>query len=343
MTGKTGKNEKAGKRGNSEGSIFQRKDGRWVAKITTGFDPLTGNQLVKTLYASSQKDAIKKREEYLVAVKTGTYTEPNRAGLGDYMSRWLDLYVKPKVRESTFTKYKTYMDANIIPAIGKAEIQKITSDMLQNFYNEKAKTHSSSTIAILHQLISGCLKHAVRQKVLSFNPAELTERPAVKHKEVLPFTQDELNKFLEVAKADPLYPYFVTMLHTGVRRGELCALHWRDVDFNASVITVRESLNRITAYEGKTRLAFSDPKTETSKREIPIPPEVVQVLKAHKAKQNEERYRRQAAGREQAGLINCPRQSEIRDLKIPVGVSLGVKPLSYPILRPRTPRFLWWV
>jgi len=284
-----GKSKKTGKRGSGEGSVFQRKDGRWAAKITTGFDPLTGKQMVKTLYADSQKDAIKKREDYLVAVKTGTYTDPTKATLEDYTNRWLDLYVKPKVRESTFTKYKTYARANIFPVLGKVEIQKITSDMLQNFYNEKAKTHSSSTIAILHQLISGCLKHAVRQKVLPFNPAELTQRPAVKHKEVMPFDKAELDKFLETAKDDYLYSYFFTMLYTGVRRGELCALRWKDVNFKAGVIIVRESVNRIETYEGKTKLAFAGPKTENSKREIPLPAEVIQVLKAHKVKQNEQR------------------------------------------------------
>lgn len=283
------KQKKKGKRANGEWSIFQRKDGRWVAKGTVGIDPLTGKQIFKTLYGKSQKDVLKAKEDYLVAVKTGAYTDPTKALLKDYMMRWLDLYVKPKIRESTFAKYKTYARANIFPVLGDVEIQKITSDMLQNFYNEKANTHSSSAIAILHVLMNGCLRHAVRQKVLSYNPDELTERPTVKYKEVIPFGPDELDRFLVVAKDDYIHPYLITMLHTGTRRGELCALRWRYVNLEARIISIRESLNRIEGYDGKTRLEFSEPKTEASKRDIPIPDEVIRLLKSHRARQAEQK------------------------------------------------------
>lgn len=280
--------KKAGKRAAGEGLLRKRSDGRWEARMPTKIDPLTGKQKFKSFYGHSQAEAKAKRDEYLTAVRTDTYVEPKKTLLGDYMKKWLELYVQPRIKESTYSKYLFNMNKHIIPELGKAELQKIDVDMLQKFYNEKAKSLSTSVIAILHQLINGCLKHAVKQREILNNPAQLTERPRVRYKEVKPFTKEELQKFLDVAKDDQFNNLFVLDLHTGLRKGELLALQWKDIDFKKGVLHVERSIGRIgKPGEKGTKIVVSSTKTEAGKRDIPFSGEIIQLLKAHKATQNE--------------------------------------------------------
>ena len=281
--------KKAGKRANGEGTIRQRKDGRWEVIITVGTDPMTGKPKTKSLYGKTQKEVKEKRDAYFVAVKTGTYVEPDRTTFGTWVTRWLDLFAKPKVRMSTYAKYRINTKTHILPKLGNVELQKLTTEHIQEFYNEKAASLSSSVIAILHQIINGSLKQAVRQKVIINNPAENTVRPTVKYKEISPLTSLEVTAYLETAKNERLYAAFLLDIYTGLRRGELLALRWKNVDLKAGVLTVKESLNRVETYSGKTELVFSEPKTANSKREIPLLSNIVQELKAHKARQNEEK------------------------------------------------------
>lgn len=280
---------KTKKRASGEGLVRKRPDGRWEARITVGIDPVTGKPKFKHFYGKTQAEAIEKRDAYLTAVRTGTYVEPQKILFGEWVNRWLELFVKPKVRQSTYAKYQINTRTHIVPALGHIELQKLTTEHIQEFYNEKAQTHSSSVIAILHQIINGSLKQAVKQRVVLNNPAEYTERPQVRYREVEPLTEEEVSKFLQAARGDRLYAAFLLDLFTGLRRGELLALRWSDVDFKAGTITVRESLSRVEIEPGKTELVFSEPKTESGKRTIPLLPEVVQELKRHKARQNEER------------------------------------------------------
>ncbi|RJQ30570.1 MAG: site-specific integrase [Peptococcaceae bacterium] len=284
--------KKQGKRANHEGTITKRSDGRWEVKITASRDAATGKPMRKCIYGKTQKEAKEKRDEYLVKVKTGTYVKPDTITLGSWVSRWLELFVQPKVKMSTYSKYTINLRAHVIPGLGSIELQKIATEQLQEFYNKKAKTLSSSALAILHQIINGSLKQAVKQKLIINNPAEFTSRPAVRYKEIAPLTANEVAKYLAAAKPGRLYPAFLLDITTGLRRGELLALHWKDVNLETGVLTVRESLSRVEdTATGKTSLVFSEPKTMAGKREVPILPDVVKELKTHRAKQAEERLK----------------------------------------------------
>lgn len=278
-----------GKRGHGEGTITKRKDGRWMAQVTVGRDPLTGKLKRKTFYGKTRREVQEKLDNFKAEVKTGTYVEPRKTTFGDWVTCWLELYVKPTVKMSTFSKYRINARTHIIPNLGHIELQQLTTDHIQEFYNALAKTHSSSVIAIVHQIISGCLKAAVKQKVILNNPAEHTVRPTVKYREITPLSPQEVTAYLEAAKGERLYAAFLLDFYTGLRRGELLALRWSDIDLDAGILTVRRSLSRVETYDGKTKLVFSEPKTASSKREIPLLPFVLQELKAHKARQAQEK------------------------------------------------------
>lgn len=274
------------------------------------FDPIANETKRKTFYGKTRKEVQEKLDTYKAEVKTGTYVEPTKTKFEDWVTRWLELYVKPKVKMSTFSKYNINANTHIAPGLGKIELQQLTTDHIQEFYNKMAKTHSTSVLAILHQIINGALKAAVKQKVIISNPAEYTVRPSVSYKEITPLSPDEVKKYLDTARGDKLYAAFLLDFYTGLRRGELLAIRWSDItlrtkkgvtltmadDFNWSkdwkkidvtsgTITVKQSLSRVENYEGKTELVFSVPKTESGKREIPLLPFVLLELKSHKVTQ----------------------------------------------------------
>jgi len=277
------------KRGHGEGTIYKRNDGSWTAQVSIGRDPATGKLKRRTFYGKTRKEVQEKLDTVKAEVKTGTYIEQNKVTFGDWITRWLELYVKPTVKMSTFSKYRINVDTHAIPKLGEFELQRLTTDQIQEFYNNLAKTHSSSVLAILHHVVSGALKATVKHKFILNNPAENTVRPTVNYKEVIPLSPAEVKKYLEAARSERLYAAFFLDFYSGLRRGELLALHWSDIDLTSGVLTVRQSLNRVENYDKKTQLVFSEPKTASGKREIPLLPFVVQELKAHKARQAREK------------------------------------------------------
>jgi len=158
---------------------------------------------------------------------------------------------------------------------------------------------SSRTVRYTHAVIYSALKQALKEQLIARNVAEAVVLPAQQKKEIRPLTTEEVHRLLSAAKDDRLYPAFLLELGSGLRRGELLGLRWQDVDLKAGVITVRQSLIRTRA-----GLVFQEPKTERSKRNLPLPPAVVRELKAHRARQAEEKLLL-GPDYEDRGLVFC--------------------------------------
>lgn len=287
----------AGKRGHGEGTVTRRPDGKWMAQASIGRDPATGKTRRVTKYFKTRKEAAAWLAEMQHRKNTGTLTEPSRLTLGEWLPRYLEVYVKPKVRPSSYANYHDVARRHILPALGSIPLQGLQTHTIQEFYNERAERGrqdggplSPRMVHLIHQVLNGCLKQAVRERLLTVNPAEYTTRPGLKYREMTPLTPEEVNAYLEAAKGERLYAAFLLELTTGLRRGELLALKWDDFDPDKGTLTVRRTLARVRLVDkGGSELRFSEPKTESGKRTIPLLPEVIRELKAHKARQNEER------------------------------------------------------
>ncbi len=298
----------AGKRGHGEGTIYKRKDGRWEAKASIGFDPATGKPKRLTKYFKTRKEA----QEWLAKVAhekaTGIFVEPHRVTVGEWLDRWLEVYVRPSVRDTTYQNYETLVRCHIKPYLGGKPIQKLMPGDLQAFYNAKleggradGKEGGMSTRAVryLHFLLSAALKQAVKEGLVSRNVAEATNPPKQGKKEIQYLTTEEIQRFLQVARESRYYVAMLTELGTGLRRGELLGLKWEDVDLKRGVITVRRQLVR-----AKGGPVFHEPKTESGIRTVTVPAEVLKELKAHKARQNEEKLLLGNAY-DDSGLVFC--------------------------------------
>lgn len=273
------------RRGNGEGTIYQRKNGTWAGLLTIGRDE---NGKLKRLSFSgrTRKEVAEKLAKAKAELQQGTFVEPNKLTLGDWLDVWLKEYKKPTLRPEVFDTYEMIIRVHLKPALGSVLVQALRPEMVQRLYNEKAASGlSPATVRKIHQVLHGALKQAVRNQLVTRNVSEATTLPkAGQTREVRALTLEEQEKFLKALEGNRLEVAFKVLLGTGLRRGELLGLTWRDVNLTNGTITVRQSLIR-----AKGKLVIQDPKTKTSKRTIPLPDDLVAELKAHRARQAQEK------------------------------------------------------
>lgn len=286
------KKVKKRRRGHGEGSITQRKDGRWQASVLIGYDPETGRPKRKYFYGRTRKEVQRKLREIIPEVQAGTYREPANITVAEWFTTWLNVYMKPSLRPTTWESYRYQVEGHIIPALGHLKLPQLQTVHIQRLYNKKLKSGrldgrkgglSPRSIKYIHTVIHSALEQAKKEGMIIINPAEATKLPKQEQKEIKYLDAAEAAIFLATAKESKHFAAFFLALNTGIRRGELLGLRWQDIDFKACQLTVNQGLVRVT---GKG-LIFQEPKTKLSNRVINLAPAVLQVLKEHKAEQNE--------------------------------------------------------
>lgn len=294
---------KKNKRGNGEGTIYKRKDGTWCAQITTGTDPLKGTPVRKTVYGKTRVEVKDKLIEVQNQLRTQTFADPGKLTFGEWIETWLTVTMKNSLRQTTYESYEVQVYKHIIPTIGHIKLKDLQTADLQRLYNAKLESGradkmknekgdlvpregglSPKSVRYIHGIINTAIKQAVSEHKLVMNPAEAVKLPRNPKKEMKTLSRDDIGVFLEKAKTYRYFAAYFLELATGLRRGEILALRWKDIDLKAGTVRVARHLVRI-----KGGLAFQEPKTEKSKRSVEITEEAIQVLKAHKAKQNAEK------------------------------------------------------
>jgi integrase len=264
----------AKRRSNNEGSITKRKDGRWMARVLTGYND-QGAPIRKAVYGKSEKEVKEKLTEIMYKRQTGTYKEPSKTTVSQWLDNWLDDYMKPSLRPTTWANYETQIRVHIKPAIGNLKLSQLQTGHLQRLYNSKIDANMSpKTVKNIHTVIHAALHQAILENLIINNPADAVKLPKSRQKEMATLDNNGLKKFFTIAAESKYYGAYLLALSTGLRRGELLALRWSDVDLNKRTITVRQSLSRV-----KGGLIFQEPKTPLSQRTISIPKEVVWELR----------------------------------------------------------------
>ncbi len=280
------------KRGHGEGTIYRHaKTGKWAAQASIGYDH-EGKIKRITKYFETRKEA----QDWLAKVahekNIGAFVEPDKITLGYWLDRWLNDYKKTRLRPTTWETYETMARVHIKPAIGHIPLQKLQAADLQRLYNQKLKEEkSSATVHKIAQVINAALRQALKEQLVYRNVNDATELPPLKYKEIQPLTADQVQKFLEAAEQDRLYAAYLLELGTGLRRGELLALRWQDLDLENGRIFVNQTVARVRDENGprKTKLEYNPPKTEKSKASVPIPENIVWELVKHQIRQQEEK------------------------------------------------------
>lgn len=226
---------KAKRRGNNEGTIVRRTDGRWMALMTTGRDPATGKLQRVALYGKTRQDVADKLTQVLSDRSRGTFVAPHKLTVGEWLDVWLHDYKKASLRPVSYDSYEMMVRHHLKPALGHVALKDLRPDQVQRFYNDKRDTGlSARTIRYLHTILHGALKQAMKNQLVVRNVSEATTLPGGKTRTMRPLTLEQVQQFLAAVREDRLFPAFFLEMGTGLRRGELLGVRWQDLDLEAS-------------------------------------------------------------------------------------------------------------
>lgn len=269
------------KRGNGEGSIYQRKsDGRWVGSITLP------NGTRKVFYGKKRSEVAEKVNTALHDLNRGMLATGPNITVQEYMQQWLEEIHKPIVKLSTYKNYGELLRSYIIPSLGRIKLQSLAPQQVQAFYSQKISDGlAPKTINNIHGLLHKALSSAVKWNMLPRNVCDAVTPPRVIRKEKTVLTTQQAYTLLRQAKGHRMEALFTLAIITGMRCGELLALRWQDIDFASCRLQVKRTVNYIKGY-GHVE---SEPKTVKSRRQILLPHFVVDILANHKAQQDQQR------------------------------------------------------
>jgi len=267
------------KRGNNEGSISKRPDGRWMARIS-----LPGGTR-KYFYGSTRAEVAKKMAEATRDRDKGLPVLNERETLGRFLDRWLDESVRPTKRPKTIKSYEMQIRVHLKPTLGKVPLAKLSPQHVQNLQNDMlAAGLAPASVQYTRAVLRKALGQALKWGLVARNVVTLVDPPTVKKVQVRPLTPEQARTLLEHVRGDRYEALYIVALATGMRQGELLGLAWEDVDLEDKTVTVRRALQR-----ARGKAEFVEPKTERSKRTIPVPEIVTQRLREYRAAQNRER------------------------------------------------------
>jgi len=267
------------KRGNGDGCIRQRKDGRWLAIITVGYSA-GGKRLRKYVYGETKREVTEKLTRLQNQKLDGALQPTSKLKVDEYLQRWLEDAVKLSVRNTTYQSYSQLVRLHISPLIGGMKLASLTPANVQWLYAELDRRGKSRRIQYqCHAVLHRALEVAMKWGLVARNVADAVERPKLKTHEVKPLDDSQVRTFLAAAQDDRLHSLYVLAVCTGMRQGELFGLKWGDIDLKAGTLQVRRTIVEV---DGK--FYENEPKTEKGKRLIHLPESAVTALVTHRAK-----------------------------------------------------------
>lgn len=312
-----GNSSKKKRRGPGEGSIYQRKDGRWVGAVTIGRDA-KGRPRRRWVYGKTQREVKDELVKLLGKQQEQLPIDPVKQTVGDFLTRWLHDCVAGKAPK-TYRSYEQQIRLHLIPGIGWIKLNKLNPQHIQHLYSEKQKLGITRTVRLMHAVLHAALNQAVEWGLIYRNPADVVEIPKPKQIEQRALNPEESERFFEVAKDDRLHALYVLAVTSGLREGELLGLKWEDIDLEQGILGARRQFQKLSKklmedpriaaqvleWLDKNRgWAFLPIKSEKGRRTIALAEEAIVALKSHRARQAAERL---ALGElwQDFGLVFC--------------------------------------
>ena len=277
------------------GHIRPRGENSWELKFDIGRDEKTGKRVTQFhTFKGTKKEAKLKLAELIAAVARGSYVTRTSLTTGEHVaSRITQWEALEKITPKTAERYRELLANQIVPHIGTKPLQKLKPADIEQWH-ATLKTGgrkdgqgglSARTIGHAHRLLSKALKEGMRHDLVVRNVATAEQPPRVEAEEIVILGADDVKTLVDRLRGRAMYPVAITALFTGVRRGELLALRWSDLDAPEKHLCVRRSIE-----ETKGSLRLKVPKTRTSTREVSLPEIVVEALREHRKRQLEQRF-----------------------------------------------------
>ena len=289
----------AKKRANGEGNIRKRKDGRWEGRYTAGYDPATGKRIIKNVLGKTQAEVKEKLSVAMDSTKDLDVARSDDYTVGTWLTSWYELYAKPNIRVSTAEYYRRSIKLHVNPRIGDIKLNKLTGRDLQKLYQdlresgrlrevqkEKSPGLSASTVRGIHLMLHNALDRAVKEHLIQRNPTTDCIAPKLEKKEMKFLPAEDMKAYLAEAQRRNVLPMFYLELVSGLRKGELVALLWSDLDIENQTISVSKQATR----DENGNIVITRPKTETFVRLVSIPQKAVELLQREHLKHPDNPY-----------------------------------------------------
>lgn len=266
------------RRSKGEGGVHKRKDGRWCATLDLGV--IDSKRRRKDVYGKTRKEAVDKLKALqATANSTQDYGGMTVAAFLDY---WLD-QCKSRINPYVHLNYTRNSNNHLKPAFGSVALSALTARHIQVLVNDLATKRSPYTVRNIRAIIRRALNQAVRWGYVAKNVAALVEIPPIQHNPIVPLTHEQATAFLHAISGHRLEALYRLALGLGLRRGEVCGLRWQDVDLERGELRVTGALVR---FGGVTQR--HNTKTQTSRRTLQMPQQMIAILAAHQARQEQE-------------------------------------------------------
>lgn len=260
----------------------------WEGRITTGYDTGTGKQRQRYITGKTQAEVRKKMQAIAVDINNGDYHTPSKQTVGEWLDTWAATYlnsVKPRTQEI----YRAAIRNHLKPALGAVRLELLDTITVQSFYNSlstPSKTRkyalSPKSIKDIHGILHKSLNQAVAVGLIRYNPTDACEIPKIIRKELMPFDENDIRKFLEEIQGSRFEILFTVTLFMGLREGEVLALNWHNIDFQRGTVLINSQLQRFRENQGVYRVV---PTKNSKGRTIKPAEKVMALLKRQKAEQ----------------------------------------------------------
>jgi integrase len=286
-TSRRRKTSQDGKRASGESSIYRDEDGRWHGFVSMGKKE-NGRRDRRHVSGAKRADVVAKVRAIEAKRDAGVVDAAGRAPtVGEWLDHWLDNIAARKVRARTLESYRSTVRLHLRPGIGHHRLDRLQPEHLERLYGALSdKGLSSASILRAHRVLPRALRVASQRAKVARNVATLVDPPTVKRPETaLPLSAQEARKVMAAAQTHRNAARWTVALAVGLRQSEALALRWSDVDLDNGTLSVRRGLHRISG-QG---LVYEEPKADRSRRNLALPAQLVDALKAQRAAQLEER------------------------------------------------------
>lgn len=274
----------------AKGHVRQLKSGSWELVFDMPREPGQPRQQKSiTVKAVNKTEAEKKLREILRQIDTNTYVDPGNMTVGEFLRRWLTDYCEVSLRKTTVDGYRIIIEKHLIPDLGSIKLSRLKPLHIQDYYSRaiksgradgKGKELSATTVLHHHRLLHRAFETAVRWQLLGRNICDAVDPPRAKRYRGQVYDEGAVVRLLEISEGTLLYIPILLTLATGLRRGEVLALKWTDLDDKGNYLVIDKSL---LSTSGGPEMA--DTKTTDSRRLVTIPESITQALEAHRESQ----------------------------------------------------------
>jgi len=262
----------------------------WSVVIELPRDPDTGKRRQQWITVKgTKKNAQRELHSALARLESGSYVKPAKLTVKEYLGQWLEDYAAINVRPRTYERYREIVNYHLIPALGSVPLSGLQSHQVQSYYSKALISGridgkgglSARTVNHHHRILFAALRYAVKHDMLIRNVCESVDPPRPEDKQMTVTDAQGVNRLLEAVRDTIYYPIFYTAVYTGLRRSELLALRWQNVDLDFATLSVTETVHCLKNKE----FVFNPPKSKRGKRSIALSPSLAIMLREHKVQQ----------------------------------------------------------